>query len=228
LPIAFSADPGLSAVHGPNQPGFRPAFVALRGLAGVTPPATRQFELTQASEQTRKVLRQNLGRDVVACRAQDGSKLREQIKITMPALGFGFAHHCGWPFADNARGVAIVPHAPCTFSQAQLGSALLADAGHRSCIGSSARRSRQHALAALIAYPQARAAARERQARRSGFSHDRLCRVSTERANMKVLHLAAVVATFAVIFGALMLCGAALIATLHKAIASAPATVILS
>jgi len=77
-------------------------------------------------------------------------------------------------------------------------------------------------------YPQGRAGDRERQAMRSGFSPDRLCRVATERANMKVLNLAAVVATFAVIFGALMLCGAALIATLHKAIASAPATVILS
>jgi len=45
---------------------------------------------------------------------------------------------------------------------------------------------------------------------------------------MKVLNQAAVVAAFAIIFGALMLCGAALIATLHKAIASAPATAILS
>jgi len=44
---------------------------------------------------------------------------------------------------------------------------------------------------------------------------------------MKVLNQAAVVAAFAIIFGALMLCGAALIATLHKAIAS-PATAILS
>jgi hypothetical protein len=40
---------------------------------------------------------------------------------------------------------------------------------------------------------------------------------------MKALHLAATAATFAAIFSALMLCGAALTATLHKAIASAPA-----
>jgi hypothetical protein len=55
-----------------------------------------------------------------------------------------------------------------------------------------------------------------------------LCRVAIERANMKVLNQVAVVATFAIIFGALMLCGAALTATLHKAIALTPATTILS
>jgi hypothetical protein len=68
----------------------------------------------------------------------------------------------------------------------------------------------------------------ERQGMRSGSSHDVLCRVAIERANMNVLNQVAVVATFAIIFGALMLCGAALTATLHKAIALTPATTILS
>ena len=45
---------------------------------------------------------------------------------------------------------------------------------------------------------------------------------------MKALHLAATAVTFAAIFSALMLCGAALTATLHKAIASAPVSAILS
>jgi hypothetical protein len=45
---------------------------------------------------------------------------------------------------------------------------------------------------------------------------------------MKALQLAATVATFAAIFSALMLCGAALTATLHKAIATAPVSLILS
>lgn len=45
---------------------------------------------------------------------------------------------------------------------------------------------------------------------------------------MKVLNFAAVAATFAIIFSALMLCGAALIATLHKAIVTAPAAIVLS
>ncbi|HET9536032.1 MAG TPA: hypothetical protein VFP43_11900 [Mesorhizobium sp.] len=45
---------------------------------------------------------------------------------------------------------------------------------------------------------------------------------------MKALHLAATAVTFAAIFSALMLCGAALTATLHKAIASAPVSTILS
>jgi hypothetical protein len=45
---------------------------------------------------------------------------------------------------------------------------------------------------------------------------------------MKVLELAATAATFAAIFSALMLCGAALTATLHKAIASAPVAMSLS
>jgi hypothetical protein len=39
---------------------------------------------------------------------------------------------------------------------------------------------------------------------------------------MKILKLAATAAAFAAIFSALMLCGAALTATLHKAIAAAP------
>jgi hypothetical protein len=45
---------------------------------------------------------------------------------------------------------------------------------------------------------------------------------------MKALQLAATAATFAAIFSALMLCGAALTATLHKAIASTPVWLILS
>lgn len=45
---------------------------------------------------------------------------------------------------------------------------------------------------------------------------------------MKALHLAATAVTFAAIFSALMLCGAALTATLYKAIASAPVSAILS
>jgi hypothetical protein len=45
---------------------------------------------------------------------------------------------------------------------------------------------------------------------------------------MKVLNLAAVAAIFAAIFCALMLCGAALTATLNKAIAAAPLSVVLS
>ncbi len=45
---------------------------------------------------------------------------------------------------------------------------------------------------------------------------------------MKVLHLAAVAAMFAVIFSVLMLCGAALTATLYKAIAVAPTALALS
>ena len=45
---------------------------------------------------------------------------------------------------------------------------------------------------------------------------------------MKALQLAATVATFAAIFSALMLCGAALVATLHKAIASLPVSLLLS
>jgi hypothetical protein len=45
---------------------------------------------------------------------------------------------------------------------------------------------------------------------------------------MKALELAATAATFAAIFSALMLCGAALTATLHKAIASVPVAMSLS
>jgi hypothetical protein len=45
---------------------------------------------------------------------------------------------------------------------------------------------------------------------------------------MKVLELAATAAAFAAIFSALMLCGAALAATLHKAIGTAPIATILS
>ena len=45
---------------------------------------------------------------------------------------------------------------------------------------------------------------------------------------MKALHFAATAVAFAAIFSALMLCGAALTATLHKAIASAPVSAILS
>jgi hypothetical protein len=56
-----------------------------------------------------------------------------------------------------------------------------------------------------------------------------LCRVSNKNEQvMKALELAATAATFAAIFSALMLCGAALTATLIKAIASAPAQLILS
>jgi hypothetical protein len=45
---------------------------------------------------------------------------------------------------------------------------------------------------------------------------------------MKVIKLAATAAAFAVIFSALMLCGAALTATLHKAIATAPVATVTS
>jgi hypothetical protein len=45
---------------------------------------------------------------------------------------------------------------------------------------------------------------------------------------MKVLNLAAVAAIFVAIFCALMLCGAALTATLNKAIATAPVPALLS
>jgi len=45
---------------------------------------------------------------------------------------------------------------------------------------------------------------------------------------MKALQLAATAATFAAIFSALMLCGAALTATLHKAIQSLPISLLLS
>jgi|SRR5262245_38987752 len=56
-----------------------------------------------------------------------------------------------------------------------------------------------------------------------------MCRVSTQNEPvMKVLKLAATAAAFAAIFSAMMLCGAALTATLHKAIASAPVGLIVS
>jgi hypothetical protein len=45
---------------------------------------------------------------------------------------------------------------------------------------------------------------------------------------MKVLKLAATAAAFAAIFSAMMLCGAALTATLHKAIAATPVATVKS
>ncbi len=45
---------------------------------------------------------------------------------------------------------------------------------------------------------------------------------------MKILNLAAVATVFVAIFCALMLCGAALTATLNKAIAAAPIPALLS
>jgi hypothetical protein len=44
---------------------------------------------------------------------------------------------------------------------------------------------------------------------------------------MQILKLAATAAAFAAIFSALMLCGAALTATLHKAIAAAPIAAVM-
>jgi hypothetical protein len=62
-----------------------------------------------------------------------------------------------------------------------------------------------------------------------GFSHAGCCAAYQQNEQvMKVLELAATAATFAAIFSALMLCGAALTATLHKAIASVPVAMSLS
>jgi len=56
-----------------------------------------------------------------------------------------------------------------------------------------------------------------------------MCRVANPSEQvMKVLKLAATAAAFAAIFSALMLCGAALTATLHKAIAATPVTTVAS
>jgi len=57
---------------------------------------------------------------------------------------------------------------------------------------------------------------------------DPVPRLKQHEQVMKALELAATAVTFAAIFSALMLCGAALTATLMKAIASAPAALILS
>jgi len=69
----------------------------------------------------------------------------------------------------------------------------------------------------------------ERDPAPHGFSHAGSCAAYQQNEQvMKALELAATAATFAAIFSALMLCGAALTATLHKAIASVPVAMSLS
>src|SRR5262245_10303354 len=131
---------GLSQVYLPcTAPSGLPCS---RGLARVTPHARGQFALTQASEQTRKILRQHLGRNVVARRAQDGSELGEQIKLTILALRFVFAHVSS-PLANNALGSAMFRKRPALSRRHCLGQRScpmppIGAAGGGSCIGASA------------------------------------------------------------------------------------------
>ena len=86
-----------------------------------------------------------------------------------------------------------------------------------------------HIWPATAVYPQDGGIKTGTSFRAARFLHvGCVLRINRASKSMKALHLAATAVTFAAIFSALMLCGAALTATLHKAIASAPVSTILS